>query len=249
MSLRYKILHEDVYRLHDEHLAPALTAALRGPPGDLSALAREVAPGVFALPMFTPDFCARLRQELHRRERFADLANTPLRRPNSMNRDGLMLDEVGFEALLDDLLETVAAPLGRALFAHVGGQSLDHHHGFTVEYAPDGDRELSLHIDDAEVTLNVCLGDTFDGGGLRVLGHRCLAHASTRANDGEEATVAHAVGTALVHAGALRHLAEPVTAGRRVNLILWCRSSRFRRAHGVPARCGPWCDEGARRSA
>jgi hypothetical protein len=68
----------------------------------------------------------------HRRERFAGLAGLSLRRPNSMNRDGLVLDEVGFEPLVDDLRERVAAPLGRALFAHVGGDALDHHHGFTA---------------------------------------------------------------------------------------------------------------------
>jgi hypothetical protein len=141
-----------------------------------------------------------------------------------MSRDGVMLDEVGFDALLDGLRERVAAPLGRALFAHVGGESLDHHHGFTVEYSPARVRDLSLPIDDAEVTLNVCLGDDFAGGALAVLGHRCLAHADTPPVDGEEAVVEHAVGTALVHADALRHLAEPVTEGHRVNLIVWCRS-------------------------
>lgn len=78
-----------------------------------------------------------------------------------------------------------------------------------------------------------------------MLGHRCLAHADMPANDGESAAVPHAVGTALVHAGALRHRAEPVTEGRRVSLILWCRSTRFHNANGVPARCGAWCAQGA----
>ena len=241
MSIHYEVLHSDVYRLLDDHLAPNAAAALRGGASDLATLAREVAPGVFSLPLLTPDFCARLRQELHRREHFARLTERPLQRPNSMNRDGVLLDEVGFGALLDDLLDRVAAPLGRALFARFGGDALDHHHGFTVEYSPERDSDLSLHIDDAEVTLNVCLGDAFEGGELSVLGHRCLAHADTRTTDGEAATVAHEVGTALVHAGSLRHRADPVTDGHRVNRIRWCRSTRFRRTHGVPARCGEWC--------
>jgi len=241
MSIRYRALHADVYRLLDEHLAPEAAAALRGSASGLAALAREVAPGVFSLPLLTPDFCARLRVELHRREHFARLTERPLQRPNSMNRDGVLLDEVGFEALVDDLLQRVAAPLGRALFARFGGDTLDHHHGFTVEYSPERDCDLALHIDDAELTLNVCLGDAFEGGELSVLGHRCLTHADTPTNDGESASVAHAVGTALVHAGTLRHRADPVTDGHRVNLILWCRSTRFRRANGVPARCGEWC--------
>jgi len=241
MALRYKVFHPDVYHLGDAALAPGAAEALALPPAALAARLRPAAPGVFALPLLTEAFCARLLQELHRRERFAGLAGLSLRRPNSMNRDGLVLDEVGFESLLDDLLERVAAPLGRALFAHVGGDALDHHHGFTVAYAPERDRDLSLHVDDAEVTLNVCLGEAFEGGALRVLGHRCLAHADTAANDGEDARVVHAVGTALAHAGSFRHLAEPVTEGRRVNLIVWCRSSRLRKANGAQPRCGAWC--------
>lgn len=241
MALRYKVMHPGVYHLRDEALAPGAAEALALPPAALAGSLRAAGPGVYALPLLAPDFCARLLQELHRRERFLGLVGEALRRPNSMNRDGLVLDEVGFESLLDDLLERVAAPLGRALFAHVGGDSLDHHHGFTVAYAPERDRDLALHVDDAEVTLNVCLGEGFTGGALRVLGHRCVAHAGTPADEGEEAAVPHATGIALVHAGALRHLAEPVTAGRRSNLVVWCRSSRFRKAQGVPARCGAWC--------
>jgi hypothetical protein len=240
MAPPYEALHREVYHLRDEHLAPEALAALDDPRA-LAARVREVAPGVHALPLFTADYCARLLEELHRRQRFAERVGRALRRPNSMNRDGVILEEVGFEALLDDLLARVAAPLGRWGFAHVGGDVLDHHHGFTVEYSPERDRDLSLHIDDAEVTLNVCLGERFEGGALRVLGGRCLDHAQTPHEDGEAATVDHAVGTVLVHAGTLRHLAEPVTEGRRENLIVWCRSARFRKAHGVPARCGPWC--------
>lgn len=242
MALRYKVLHPDVYRLTDAALAPGAASTLALPPGELAVALRGVAPGVWSLPLLTEAFCARLRQELHRREHFIGLVGQRLRRPNSMNRDGVVLDEVGFEPLLDDLLERVAAPLDRALFARFGGDSLDHHHGFTVAYAPDGDRDLALHIDDAEVTLNVCLGERFEGGALRVLGHRCFAHAETPAEVREDATVAHGVGTALVHAGTLRHLAEPVIEGRRTNLIVWARSSRFRKAQGVFARCGAWCE-------
>ena len=34
---------------------------------------------------------------------------------------------------------------------------------------------------------------------------------------------------------------EALLDGHRVNLIVWCRSTRFRRVNGVPARCGAWC--------
>ncbi|GMY32351.1 Fe2OG dioxygenase domain-containing protein [Fagus crenata] len=43
-------------------------------------------------------------------------------------------------------------------FPEVGGSTLDSHHGFVVEYGMDRDVELGFHVDDSEVTLNVCLG-------------------------------------------------------------------------------------------
>lgn len=218
---------------------PEVLAALRA--GGAASLVREVGPGVFSMPLLTADFCLKLRRELHFIEHLAASEKRSLCRPNSMNHDGLVLHEVGLEGLIDDLLEQVAVPLGKALFPQVGGDSLDHHHGFTVEYSPDRDRDLALHIDDAEMTINVCLGDSFEGGALRVLGPRCLAHADSPVEPNEAGEVDHLVGHALLHAGALRHLALPVTQGHRINLILWCRSSRFRKAQGIPARCGPFC--------
>ena len=92
------------------------------------------------------------------------------------------------------MLACEAAPLARCSFAHVGGDALDHDHGFTVEHSAERDRDLPLHIDDAEVTLNVCLGERCKGGALRVLGGRCLDPAQTPLDDDEDATVEHAAG-------------------------------------------------------
>ncbi|KAK7390903.1 hypothetical protein VNO78_19093 [Psophocarpus tetragonolobus] len=57
----------------------------------------------------------------------------------------------------------------------------------------------SLHVDDAEVTLNICLGKEFSGGELFFRGH------------------------AILHPGHNRHGAKPTTSGNRMNLVLWCR--------------------------
>ena len=48
----------------------------------------------------------------------------------------------------------------------MGLSGLDSHKAFTVSYQLDGDRELAYHFDNAEVTLNVCLGTCFTGGEL-----------------------------------------------------------------------------------
>ncbi|KAM7261120.1 hypothetical protein ACFE04_026595 [Oxalis oulophora] len=58
-------------------------------------------------------------------------------------------------------------------FAEFGGCSLDAHHGYVVEYGIDRDTELGFHVDDSEVTLNVCIGREFSGGDLFFKGVRC----------------------------------------------------------------------------
>jgi hypothetical protein len=37
---------------------------------------------------------------------------------------------------------------------------------FVVEYGADKDKKLDWHVDDSDVTLNVCLGKEFVGGDL-----------------------------------------------------------------------------------
>ena len=49
-------------------------------------------------------------------------------------------------------------PVAKHLWKDIGQDSLDHHHGFTVEYGDQKDKQLDMHVDDSEITLNYCLG-------------------------------------------------------------------------------------------
>lgn len=229
--------------LSEDALDPAFVAAARAPDGSPArrAVLRAEGPGVYSFPLFRPAFCEALRLEVHRFEHWAAHHAAPVTRPNSMNRYGVVLEELGLEPLLDALLEDWTVPLARELFPAFAGATLDHHHGFVVEYAPDGDRELALHTDDSEVTLNACLGTAFEGGALYFRGLRCGGHAGTPARPEECFEYAHAPGRAVIHAGAHRHGAAPLTAGSRTNVILWCRSTRYDRRRTPTRACAPWC--------
>ena len=81
-------------------LGPRVAAALRAAGGDraaagraLVALCEEVAPGVWALPLFT-EAAARARAELAHYE-----ASGIPRRPNGMNRYGAILGDLGLQPL------------------------------------------------------------------------------------------------------------------------------------------------------
>ena len=56
--------------------------------------------------------------------------------------------------------------LSRLLYPEWVGQGLDSHRVFVVKYTMKEDLDLSYHFDNAEVTLNVCLGRVFKGGDL-----------------------------------------------------------------------------------
>jgi len=154
----------------------------------------------------------------------------PRRRPNTMNRLGLVVNEIGLAELMSDLLARLVAPLCAALYpAEAATAALDAHHSFVVQYkadlADEGDAGLDMHHDASEATLNVCLGRDFTGAGLRFCGrfggadHRHMRHVH-----------AHAKGQAVVHLGRHRHGADDISSGERLNLIVWARNTAFRAA-------------------
>jgi hypothetical protein len=73
--------------------------------------------------------------------------------------------------------------------------------GFIVDYEIGKDKKLDFHVDDSEVTINVCLGESFEGGSLYFGGIRCDAHQQSPIPPKDHVNVPHSVGTALLHAG------------------------------------------------
>ena len=270
VKARYRALHPDVYALNPEtHLDARfreLASTCRRALADGTKSARDVKAtatrecadiirqrpaGVFAFPVFSAAFCARLREECAHFERFG----MPLSRPNTMNDNGLLLFELGmYERLLDPLVRDWVAPVASALFGDgdpfararaaettttrgdaftsPGATSIDHHRSFLVRYdtASDRDIDLAYHYDDAEVTLNVNLGGAFEGGELVFGGsgedERTESH-ERRARHGTPVT--HREGVGILHRGSHCHEATPTASGKRVNLIAWCRSSAARK--------------------
>jgi hypothetical protein len=224
-------------------LDPRFVDAIRaGDDAALAALVTRPLAGVVEFPLLAPEYMQALLRECHAFEHWSRHRGTLPTRPNSMNAYGVVLAELGLEASMDELVETWLTPLTRRLFPEHAGANLDHQHAFVVDYAEGGDTSLDLHVDDSEVTLNACLGLSFEGADVYFLGERCDAHRADPANDTERWQWAPAPGRAILHAGAHRHGVHPLRSGRRVNLIVWARSSRHRRAHGSPhAAPAPWC--------
>lgn len=182
-------------------------------------LMREEAPNVFSFPLFTADFCKMFVEEV---EAF-NSSNLPSTPPNSMNKYGVIVNEIGMEPMLDRLQREVLQPISSELFPGIGSH-FDQHHSFVVQYKMGADTGLDLHTDNCDVTFNVCLGKEFQGAGLQFCGDQC-------APDHRRATLLyqHVKGRCVVHLGYRRHGADDILEGERLNLIVWNRNSEYRR--------------------
>eukprot|EP00455_Lapot_gusevi_P027917 TRINITY_DN2967_c0_g1_i10.p1 TRINITY_DN2967_c0_g1~~TRINITY_DN2967_c0_g1_i10.p1 ORF type:complete len:331 (-),score=39.11 TRINITY_DN2967_c0_g1_i10:166-1083(-) len=203
---------------------------------------------LFKFPMFTLEFCAHILEELDHFSSYAIAQRLPLSRPNTMNRYGLILDDLpNMFDVMQELATRYVQPLSFAVphLAQFCGQGFDHHHAFTVEYGMQKDKKLDFHVDNSQITLNVCLGKDFTDGALHFRGVRCDAHINTQNTPAEFESFDHIPGTALIHPGRARHLATKITSGERVNLILWAQSSSFlaqdAEERGLKNGCRTWC--------
>lgn len=244
----YQPLHNELYELHPSaFFVPSFINAINeNKEESFRSIISEPSPGVYTFEMLQPQFCELLLAEVENFERWVQEAKFRIMRPNTMNKHGAVLDDFGLESMLDKLMENFIRPISTVLFPEVGGSTLDSHHGFVVEYGKDKDVDLGFHVDDSEVTLNVCLGKNFSGGELFFRGIRCDKHVNSETQSEEILDYSHVPGQAVLHRGRHRHGARPTTSGHRINLLLWCRSSCFRELRKYQKDFSGWCGECAR---
>jgi len=217
MHEKYKPLHTQLYHMREDFFDQQFLDAIHeGTPEALRSILTETHDRIYLFPMLNEDYCRMMLEELDNFE----ASGLPLKRPNSMNNYGVILNDVGFKDAMYELMHKYISPFARILFPDHGGESLDRHHTFMVKYKLGEDTKLAEHVDDAEVTLNVCLGKSFTGGELDFNG---ILGTPTSKND--HFSLPHKPGVGVLHLGRNWHSATPITSGERWNLIVWCRSS------------------------
>ncbi|XP_061953963.1 2-oxoglutarate and iron-dependent oxygenase domain-containing protein CP2-like isoform X1 [Populus nigra] len=244
----YKPLKRELYTMHPvTFFVPSFMKAINDNTEDsLRSIISEPSPGVLTFEMLQPRFCELLVAEVENFEAWVNDTKFRIMRPNTMNKYGAVLDDFGLETMLDKLMDGFIRPISKVFFPDVGGATLDSHHGFVVEYGKDWDVDLGFHVDDSEVTLNVCLGKQFSGGELFFRGTRCDKHVNTGSQPEEIFDYSHIPGQAVLHLGRHRHGARATTSGHRINLLLWCRSSVFREMKKYQKDFSNWCGECSR---
>jgi len=193
----------------------------------VNQIVKKECESVFSFPVFTADFCRMLLEEL---ENF-NQSSVPKGRPNSMNQNGILFDELlDFnKSFVNPFRECYIQPITSWLYAEFNNVCLDSHKAFTVEYEMGKDLELGYHYDNAEITLNICIGKDFDDGQL-YFGD--MKESGTDIRNEEKqikfSEVNHTSGRGVLHKGLHRHGALPISFGERCNFIVWCRASSIR---------------------
>ena len=131
--------------------------------------------------------------------------------------------------MFDGIARDYIRPLAEMLYPeHISGEDAEENYAFIVDYQKDADDaldetdfdiDLKEHRDSSVATLNVCLGyDNFTGGNVVF---RAGEDEMFGQNSKGTGVIGMRPGTAVIHKGQHRHAAEPIKAGRRVNLIMW----------------------------
>lgn len=253
MRLRseYTPKHPMLYSLcdHDAIFEPSFLAAVRiGTREAFESMKdfRCLRTGLYQYRIFSQDVCGRLMEEVDNFNEFSASTGLPVTRPNSMNRFGLIMNDIGFLNAMNMLMHKFIQPFASAFFSERLGEgfAFRSQHTFVVRYKMGEDLDLKTHRDDSDLTLNVCLGKEFEGATLYFHGDRGSACTCAAAEDGSAAEefayphpqhcryctfkYAHTPGVGIMHTGAHVHGAERLTSGERSNLIVWCRTRGYK---------------------
>ena len=120
---------------NQQRMAPPPTAQALLAAASVFQLAHTESGGIYSFNLFTEVFCDLFEAEIDAFKR----SGLPCRRPNTMNKGGLVVNDIGMESLMTDVLTTIIAPLAAVIYPQEKFvTSIDHHHSFVVAYDAEG---------------------------------------------------------------------------------------------------------------
>jgi glutathione synthase len=193
----------------------------------------EVHGDCFSSPLLTRGFCAMLMAEL---KNFKS-KGIPHQQPNTMNKHGCILNEIGLGPFMDWFLMNYISPVCRTLFPEILGEGIDSHHCYVVKY--DTDANVGVHDDNSEVSVIISLSDSNEKlGGELALYHRTRCEHPQHEKLSEPHLHRSDLGNMLIYPGDMLHKVTPLENKEVCTfLVMWLRSDAYRRRHGCPL-CG-----------
>merc|ERR1712216_386803 len=121
LAAEYNPQHPRLYSLADhlDFFEPSFIHAIQSGTRDAFESIRdfqELSPGLYQYRIFREDVCQQLMEEVDSFNAFAAESGAKVTRPNSMNRYGLILNDIGFLRTMDLLMRRFVQPLAAAFF-------------------------------------------------------------------------------------------------------------------------------------
>jgi hypothetical protein len=171
-----------------------------------------------SLPIDCTEWAGKLRAML-RQELSSERANT-------LHRSSADVRKVGFpvEGILHEAGDFIREYFG------MSPENLDIHACFAVAYSKDANTKLRLHVDDSDVTLNICLEKSDDLKGTDVVFHGSEALSSLpKLNFGSlvgpvdqlRTSINVPAGWVAIHRGRHAHETTSLQQGSRLSVICW----------------------------
>ncbi|KAF8663169.1 hypothetical protein HU200_055770 [Digitaria exilis] len=148
-------LYREIYNMNPStFFVPSFLQAIRSNnEAGFRSIMAEPAPGLFVFSMLQPAFCQMLKAEVDHFQhhlRYARNQRMMVTTTIGENKYGVDLSDFGLETKLDNLLKDFLSPIA-----------------------------TGFHIDDSEVTLNVCINEEYIGGDMYFCGVRCMNHINS----------------------------------------------------------------------
>jgi len=220
----------------DQIFSPELINATRNSE-NIPKVLTEIEPRVFKFPLFTPEFCEQLLDQVEHFGTWKKEASTAgLPGTEDLSTRMCVVDQMGDvgEKLLDYLRDEIVDPLSKTLYPEVDdpNSKSSYRYGFVIGYSNKPGEEhisrkaLEAHTDDSEVTLTVCLGRDYEGGAVT------LKHLRSDADEGEvQSSIKMKTGEATLFLGQQMHEVQEVEGGERFVFVIWFRREKYRAAH------------------
>jgi hypothetical protein len=171
---------------------------------------RHVAEGAYCFPIFTAEFGAELVGEIDHYLRSFERAGM-----------GFQMEEFGWLGAVKQLLDQHLVPIVRTMlpqFANV--VRFRDIYAKIAKYGAVLDRDWPVHIDESDVTINLCLGTDFVGSGLQFV--TGLSADGNRVPGVELGLThyEHVAGQRVFHPGTLAHGVSWLASGSRYSVII-----------------------------
>eukprot|EP00545_Synedropsis_sp_CCMP1620_P001001 CAMPEP_0119013408 /NCGR_PEP_ID=MMETSP1176-20130426/8436_1 /TAXON_ID=265551 /ORGANISM="Synedropsis recta cf, Strain CCMP1620" /LENGTH=313 /DNA_ID=CAMNT_0006966499 /DNA_START=137 /DNA_END=1078 /DNA_ORIENTATION=- len=212
-DMLYDFSNEFIDQFVDPHVKEAIQSKSISKLKDLFEPSEK--PGVYKIQLFNQEFVSQLLEELVHQEE----SNIPMRRPNGMNRYGCILDQIGFENLVQDLSDQILRPMAHIVFPNrVAVEDIAADYAFVVQYHPDADVNLAEHADASAITINICLQPSAEQSPLYFKNVRELGEPVQEV--GPMNVTLDTPGMAVIHLGQHLHGVSNVTSSRS-NMVVW----------------------------